>query len=54
MWTLIWLVATTIIGGLIGNHFFDAAILGSIIGFLVGLCLRFFADAADGIFDAFT
>lgn len=36
MLNVLWMVLTTVIGGLIGHHFFAEPWIGSGIGFLVG------------------
>jgi len=61
MGTLIWLVFTTVVGGLIGKYVpaESQAFIGAVIGFVVGLVLRLIVagggegldDLADGIGD---
>ena len=56
MGTIIWLIFTTFIGWAIGHFWFtEYVILCAIIGFVVGLILRFFArvggDALDVVGD---
>lgn len=53
MGTLIWLIFTTASGFGIGHFFFpEHVILSTVIGFIVGLVLRFFAGSADDVADA--
>jgi hypothetical protein len=54
MGTFIWLTIATVCGCFIGAHWFDAALIGSIIGFAIGLLIRFapgelFGGLLDGI-----
>ena len=49
MGTFILLMSTTIAGQFIGQHWWDQAIIGSVVGFFVGLILR--VGAAGGLGD---
>lgn len=52
MGTIIWLIFTTLIGWAIGHFWFtEYVILCAIIGFVVGLILRFFARVGDDALD---
>jgi hypothetical protein len=51
MGTLILLIVTTAIGALIGHFGFDAALVGAVVGFVVGILLR--VGAADDAIDLF-
>lgn len=48
MGTFIWLFIATGIGYFVGDHWFDAAVVGGIIGFVVGLLMRFASGEAFG------
>ena len=52
MMTLLWLVFTTILGYFIGQHWFNEVenieIISSVIGFVIGLLIRFGAGEALG------
>lgn len=53
MGTLIWLIFTTVVGGLIGHFAFQAAVIGALVGFLVGLVIRFGGNCLCCIGDIF-
>lgn len=52
MGTILLLIITTVIGTAVGHYGFDAAVYGAIVGFVVGLALRFgFVDDAIDLVD---
>lgn len=53
MGTFIWLCISTAIGLVVGGHWFDAATTGGIIGFIVGLIIRYGTgdNNGSGFFD---
>lgn len=51
MGTFILLILATLIGATIGHWGFDAALLGAVVGFVVGVLLRI--GAADDAIDLF-
>lgn len=58
MWTLLLIVITTLLGYYIGGHFPDAhgnyhEYLGGIVGFIIGVLLRFGGFGVDNVFDVF-
>ena len=54
MWRVPVLIATTTIGFAVGNHWWDAGVVGSVVGFVVGLLISFpriIGEVAEGAVD---
>ena len=52
MLKVLWIVLTTVLGGLIGHHFFTEPWIGSGIGFLIGVITLIMAHGGAKIADA--